>query len=417
MPTSSYGPDDHKRRPTPGSVPVSDVILVYNAGSSSIKFALFPLAAEAIPARLFSGSISGIGGSQAAFTVRGAQAAGITNLTVTADSHGQALHIILDWLEHETTGWQLTAAGHRVVHGGTEFCQPVRVDDAVLARLKALIPLAPLHQPYALHAIEALAARYPQLPQVACFDTAFHATMPAREYRLALPDALLHQGIRRYGFHGLSYESIVRAMPAHLGEAAAGRVIIAHLGHGVSMCAVKDGQGIATTMGFTPLDGLPMGTRSGAIDPAVVLYLLAHGMTAPEVSDLLHQRSGLLGLSGISDDMRTLLASTDARAQAAIDIFCYRIGRELGSLAAALGGLDAVILTGGIGMHAAPVRERICRQAAWLGIELDAQANRENALRISTASSPVSAWAIPTDEEQVIAHHTAALLAGVVSPQ
>jgi acetate kinase len=391
---------------------VNDVVLVYNAGSSSIKFALFSRAESEPLERLFSGSISGIGGTQATFTAHGVAAGDTTETSVTADNHSQALHIILDWLERETTGWQLTAAGHRVVHGGTEFCQPVRVDEAVLARLKALIPLAPLHQPYALHAIEALMARYPHLPQVACFDTAFHATMPAREYRLALPDALLQQGIRRYGFHGLSYESITRAMATHLGDTANGRVVIAHLGHGVSMCAVRNGQSIATTMGFTPLDGLPMGRRSGSIDPAVVLYLLAHGKTAPEISDLLHQQSGLLGLSGISDDMRTLLASIDAKAEAAIDTFCYRINRELGSLAAALDGLDAVIFTGGIGMYAAPIRERICRAASWLGIELDAEANRENALRISSAGSRVSAWAMPTNEEQVIAHHTAALLAG-----
>jgi len=282
---------------------MNDVVLVYNAGSSSIKFALFSRAENDTLVRLFSGSISGIGGTQATFAAHGVKAADTTESTVTADNHSQAQHIILDWLEHETTGWQLTAVGHRVVHGGTEFSQPVRVDDAVLARLKALIPLAPLHQPYALHAIEALMARYPHLPQVACFDTAFHASMPAREYRLPLPDTLLQQGIRRYGFHGLSYESITCAMPAHLGDAAIdGRVIIAHLGHGVSMCAVRNGQSIATTMGFTPLDGLPMGKRSGAIDPAVVLYLLTHGMTAPEISSLLHQQSGLLGLSGVSDD-------------------------------------------------------------------------------------------------------------------
>jgi acetate kinase len=397
--------------PAAAPAAMADAILVYNAGSSSIKFAVFSRQHD----RLCAGSISGIGGSQAVFTVHGAHTADTTDLTVTANNHGQALHVIMDWLEREATDWTLTAAGHRVVHGGGEYCQPVRVDDAVLARLKALIPLAPLHQPYALHAIEALMARFPHTPQVACFDTAFHTNMPMREYRLALPEALLHKGIRRYGFHGLSYESIVRAMPAHLGDAAAGRVVIAHLGHGVSMCAVRNGQSIATTMGFTPLDGLPMGRRSGAVDPAVVLYLLAQGMTAPEISDLLHHHSGLLGLSGFSDDMRNLLASADTKAKAAIDIFCYRINRELGSLAAVLGGLDAVIFTGGIGMYAAPVRERICRDAAWLGIELDAQANRENALCISAASSPVSAWAMPTDEELMIAQHTIALLAGEAS--
>jgi acetate kinase len=387
---------------------VKDAILAYNAGSSSIKFAVFSRDHD----RLCVGTIRGIGSAQAEFSICGTEATGTTDIKVTANDHRQALDIVLDWLEREGTAWRLTAAGHRVVHGGSEFRQPVRVDEEILYSLKALIPLAPLHQPHALQAIEALMARYPQLPQVACFDTAFHATMPMQEYRLPLPDALARKGIRRYGFHGLSYESIASVMPEHLGNAADGRVVIAHLGHGVSMCAVRNRQSVATTMGFTPLDGLPMGRRSGAIDPAVVLYLLAQGMTTPEVSDLLHQHSGLLGLSGISDDMHVLLASDDPRAAEAIDIFCYRISRELGSLAAALGGLDAVVFTGGIGMHAAPVRERVCRTAAWLGIELDAGANLENALRISSVSSPVSAWVIPTDEERMIAQHTSALLAG-----
>jgi acetate kinase len=284
------------------------------------------------------------------------------------------------------------------------------VDQAVLAQLKELIPLAPLHQPYALHAVETLLAQRPLLPQVACFDTAFHAAMPLHEQRFALPRELMQQGIRRYGFHGLSCEYITGVLPAHLGEAAHGRVVIAHLGHGVSMTAVKERKGIATSMSFTPLDGLPMGTRSGAIDPAIVLYLLQRGMAAPDIADLLHHRSGLLGLSGVSGDMHDLLASTDPAAAEAVDFFCYRVSRELGSLAAALGGLDAVVFTGGIGEHAALVRASVCQASAWLGIEFDAQANRMHAARISTAGSRVSAWVIPTDEVQVIARHTAALL-------
>jgi acetate kinase len=384
-----------------------DAILTYNAGSSSIKFAVFPR--QPGGNRLLAGEIRDIGGRQAVFSARGPEA-GQTHHDVAAQDHGQALHAVLDFLEHHMEGWRLAAAGHRVVHGGTEFCLPVCVDDAVLTRLQALVPLAPLHQPHALQAITALLSRHPELPQVACFDTAFHAHMPRREQRLPIPETLWRQGIRRYGFHGLSYESIVDALPAHLGDTAAGRVIIAHLGHGVSMCAVKNGQSIATTMGYTPLDGLPMGRRSGAVDPAVVLHLLERGMDAGQISDLLHRQSGLLGLSGISDDMRTLLESPEPAAAEAIDIFCYRVGRELASLAAALGGLDAVVFTGGIGMHAAPVRERICRASAWLGLDIDAEANRKHALRISSATSVVSAWAMPTDEERIIARHTRAVL-------
>lgn len=392
---------------------MKDAILAYNVGSSSIKFAVFSREND----RLCDGAIRGIGSAQAGFSVRVPEATSPTDRKVSARDHEQALGIVLDWLEREGTGWRLTATGHRVVHGGSEFCRPVRVDQQVLAQLHALIPLAPLHQPHALQAIEALMARYPHLPQVACFDTAFHANMPLWEQRLALPEALTRKGIRRYGFHGLSYESIASVMPAHLGNAADGRVVIAHLGHGVSMCAVQNRQSVATTMGFTPLDGLPMGRRSGAIDPAIVLYLLAQGMTTAEISDLLHHQSGLLGLSGISDDMHTLLESRAARAAEAIDLFCYRLSRELASLAAALGGLDAVIFTGGIGMYAAPVRERVCRAAAWLGIELDIGTNQENALCISTTASPVSAWVIPTDEERMIAQHTVALLSGDGNPR
>lgn len=384
-----------------------DAILAYNAGSSSIKFAVFPQ--QAGGKRLLAGEIREIGGPQATFATHG-PGTGTTHRPVAANDHGQALHAVLDFLAHGMAGRRLTAAGHRVVHGGAEFDRPVRIDATVQARMQALVPLAPLHQPHALQAIAALTQRYPELTQVACFDTAFHAHMPRREQRLPVPKAWERQGIRRYGFHGLSYESIVDALPAHLGEAADGRVVIAHLGHGVSMCAVKNRQSIATTMGYTPLDGLPMGRRSGAIDPAVVLQLLEGGMAASEISDALHRHSGLLGLSGISDDMHTLLESGKPAATEAIEIFCYRIARELGSLAAALGGLDAVVFTGGIGMHAAPVRERICRDGAWLGIAIDAEANRSNALCISKPASPVSVWAMPTDEEQIIARHTLAVL-------
>jgi len=394
---------------------MQDAILILNAGSSSIKFAVFTGAAESACVRLFAGSVDGIGDARAQFISKDFDAGqGVTGRKmerkVAAGTHGTALQLILDWLEDETSGLRFVAAGHRVVHGGTSFFQPVHVDAAVLARLKALIPLAPLHQPYALQAIEALQAQRPNMIQVACFDTAFHATRSPREQRFALPRTLAEQGIRRYGFHGLSYEYIAGLLPSCLSDAANGKVVIAHLGHGVSMCAVENRQSIATTMSFTPLDGLPMGTRCGAIDPAIVLYLLEQGMSGSDIADLLHHQSGLLGLSGISGDMRTLLASSDPAAAEAVDYFCYRISRELGSLAAALGGLDAVVFTGGIGEQAAAVRASICQEAGWLGLEIDAQANEAHTLQISTPGSRVSVWVIPTDEEQVIARHTAALL-------
>jgi acetate kinase len=390
---------------------MNDAVLVINAGSSSIKFAVFVLGTEKALNLHLHGVVDGIG-EDANFSTNDAESGQgtIKHEPLLAADHAQALQYILDWLEQKGSDLQFVAAGHRVVHGGDAYSRAVRVDDKVLAQFQDLVRLAPLHQPHALQAIQALMVQRPHMPQVACFDTAFHANMPLREQRFALPSFLLQEGVRRYGFHGLSYEYIAGVMPAHLGEAANGRVVIAHLGHGVSMCAVKAGQSMATTMSFTPLDGLPMGTRSGAIDPAIVLYLLERGMTSHEISDLLHHQSGLLGLSGISDDMRTLLASPHPQAAEAVDYFCYRVSRELGSLAAALGGLDVVIFTGGIGEHASLVREKVCNLSAWLGLEIDAQANRKNALRISVDASKVSVWVIPTDEEQVIARHTAALI-------
>lgn len=393
---------------------MQDAILVINAGSSSIKFAVFSWdVAEKNPYCLYRGSVADIG-MQARFRASQTGPAGDSprEQGVSVESHAQALTIILEWLEQTASGVRFVAAGHRVVHGGGHFSQAVRIDLKVLQQLKALVVLAPLHQPHALQAIEALQAQRPQLPQVACFDTAFHTTLPWREQLLPLPRALAEQGIRRYGFHGLSYDYISRVLPDYLGGHADGRVVVAHLGHGVSLCALRDRQSVATTMGPTPLDGLPMGTRSGSIDPAVVLYLLREGRTAEDISDLLHRQSGLLGLSGISGDMRELLASEEAAAAEAVDYFCYRIQRELGSLAAALGGLDAVVFTGGIGQHAAPVRAAICEGSAWLGVEIDTAANRAQAVRISTDHSRVSVWVIPTDEEQVIARSTATILFG-----
>jgi len=393
---------------------MEDAVLIINAGSSSIKFAIYAGAADSTMGAVASGSVAGIGSRQARFEVRKSHAGHTVlnerQIDAAVDDHGSALEMILDWLERETSNMEIVGAGHRVVHGGTTFCRPVVIDEAVLARLKELIPLAPVHQPHALHAIEKLLRQRPAMPQVACFDTAFHANMPWKEQRFALPRELLQKGIRRYGFHGLSYEYVVSVLPDYLAEAANCKIVIAHLGYGVSMCAVNKGRSIATTMSFTPLDGLPMGTRCGNVDPAVVLYLLAHGMRDDEISELLHNRSGLLGLSGISGDMHVLLSSGEANAIEAVEFFCYHINRELGSLAAALGGVDAVVFTGGIGEHAPAVRAAVCRAAAWLGIELDARANNNNAICISAISSATSVWVIPTNEEKMIAHHTQTLL-------
>jgi acetate kinase len=298
-----------------------------------------------------------------------------------------------------------------VVHGGVKFTRPVRIDAVVLGELESLVPLAPLHQPHNLAAIRAVAQHAPQLPQVACFDTSFHRTQPALAQAFALPRPYAEQGVRRYGFHGLSYEYIASVLPDIDARAATGRTIVAHLGNGASLCALKTGQSVATTMGFTAVDGLVMGTRCGALDPGVLLFLMdQHGMDARALEELLYQQSGLLGVSGISSDMRTLLASADPRAAEAIELFVYRIGRELGSLTAALGGLDALVFTGGIGENAAAIRARVCRDAAWLGLELDQEANERGGPRLSRPDSRVAAWVVPTNEELMIAQHTRRLL-------
>jgi acetate kinase len=300
-----------------------------------------------------------------------------------------------------------------VGHGGRRFTDPVRIDATVMAALEELVPLAPLHQPHNLGAIAAVAELAPELPQVACFDTAFHRSQPAVAQWYGLPRRFAEEGLIRYGFHGLSYEFIAAELPAVDPRAARGRTVVAHLGNGASLCALRAGSSVATTMGFTPLDGLLMGTRCGAIDPGAVLYLMdRHGLDTRAVAELLYVESGLLGVSGIASDMRTLLESSEPGAAAAIDLFVYRIGRELGSLAAALGGLDALVFTGGIGEHAAAIRERVCRDAAWLGLAFDPAANEQGGPRLTRASSAVAAWVMPTDEELMIARHTRALLAG-----
>jgi acetate kinase len=301
----------------------------------------------------------------------------------------------------------LAGVGHRVVHGGLNYAAPVLIDDTIMAALQALVPLAPLHQPHNLAAIRAVAAAAPDVPQVACFDTAFHRNQPPLAQEFALPRELTAKGVRRYGFHGLSYEYIASVLPEVAPQCAGGKVIVAHLGNGASMCAIAAGRSIATTMSFTAIDGLPMGTRIGALDPGVILYLLENeGMDATAIGQLLYQRSGLLGVSGESSDMRTLLASRRAEAREAIDLFVYRIGRELGSLTAALGGLDAIVFTAGIGEHAPEIRARVCADARWIGVAFDEAANAKGAPRISLPGSKVSAWVIPTNENLMVARHT-----------
>jgi acetate kinase len=391
----------------------SSGILVLNAGSSSIKFLLYEHRNGSLEPQL-RGQIEAVHTSPrfVARTARGIVAAEQRWGEGEPLGHDGAVAYLAEFLRREAAGMPLEAVGHRVVHGGPAFTRPVQIDTDVLARLERFVPLAPLHQPHNLAPIKMLLARRPALPQVACFDTAFHSTNPEVSQRFAIPAELHDAGVRRYGFHGLSYEYIASVMSEYDARAASGRTVVCHLGNGSSMCAIENRASVASTMGFTALDGLAMGTRSGAIDPGVLLYLMdERKMDARAIETLLYQQSGLLGVSGISSDMRKLLDSGDPRAQLAVDLYVYRIRRELGSLAAALGGLDALIFTAGIGENSAVIRERVCRDAAWLGVELDAAANRDGGPRISTKDSRVSAWVIPTNEELMIARHTQRLVA------
>lgn len=391
---------------------MNEAILALNAGSSSIKFSLFDASTGAQdPNLIYRGQIEGIG-RRPLFSVRdGAGAEVLSARAPGASTHRGALFALREWLRSEAATWQFVAAGHRVVHGGRDYAAPVLLDETVLERLERIVPLAPLHQTHNLAAILALKELDPGLPQVACFDTAFHRTQPAVARTFALPRDLTEAGVVRYGFHGISYEYIAGVLPRYVGDGADGRVVVAHLGHGASMCALEGRQSVATTMGFTTLDGLPMASRCGALDPGVILYLMAErGMDLAAVTDLLYYRSGLLGLSGISGDMRDLLASADPRAAEAVRLFVYRICRELGSLAAALGGLDVLVFSGGIGEHAAPVRAQVCEGSRWLGVALDEAANEAHGPCVTSADSPVSAWVIPTDEELMIVRHTREVL-------
>lgn len=381
-------------------------ILTLNAGSSSLKFAIFE--AEQPDARpRISGKISGIGGAPV-FSAKDEAGIALTSTQLAklnpASSHEDLIALLLNWLERHLGDRSLTMVGHRVVHGGRHFSQPVRLDDNVLRQLDELVPLAPLHQPHNLAAIRAVAKWLPDLPQIACFDTGFHRTQDPLATLFALPRALSDEGVIRYGFHGLSYDYIAGVLPDHIGAKAEGRVIVAHLGNGASMCAMQNRRSVATSMGFTALDGLMMGRRCGALDPGVVLYLLqSKGMDATQIEALLYQQSGLLGVSGISNDMRVLEDSDAQSARDAIDLYVYRAASTLAGLVPAIGGLDALVFTAGIGENSAHVRRAICDRLQWLGIGVDEAANDANEIRISSADSAIDVLVLPTDEEAVIA--------------
>jgi acetate kinase len=391
---------------------MANAIVVLNAGSSSIKFSLFLEKDGALEPDI-RGQVEGLY-TTARFVSKAADGSLKAEKSWpegVALGHDGALDHLVAHLRAELADDRLIGIGHRVVHGGLAYTQPVRVDAEVLKVLETFVPLAPLHQPHNLVPIRRALERAPDLPQVACFDTAFHRHQPRVAQMFALPLALWEAGILRYGFHGLSYEYIGATLPQLAPEAAKGKVVVLHLGNGASMCALDAGRSIASTMGFTAVEGLPMGTRSGALDPGVILYLMQQrGMDAAAIEKLLYTQSGLLGVSGISSDMRTLLASEEPSAKLAVDLFIYRIRRELGSLAAALGGLDAIVFTGGIGENAPVIRSRVCRDAAWLGVAIDEAANAGGRGCIGSGASRVAVWVIPTNEELMIARHTRRLL-------
>jgi len=386
-------------------------VLVLNAGSSSLKFSVYDTREDRSLGEGVHGQVGGVY-TAPRLVVKDARGGVLADHPVERTGHHGAIEAIHAWFaRHVGDEAAFDGVGHRVVHGGRHFLAPVRIDDDVLAIIESLAPLAPLHQSHHVDAIRAVSAVAPDLPQIACFDTAFHHTLPEIEREFALPRALTEQGIVRYGFHGLSYEYITTALAEIDADWAQRRTVVAHLGNGASMCALARGQSIATTMGFTAVDGLPMGTRTGALDPGVILYLLRHeGLTVDDVEHLIYEQSGLLGMSGVSSDMRALLDSDVPAAAHAVDLFAYRAARELASLAGALGGLDTLVFTAGIGENAPPVRERICRAAAWLGIALDDAANAGNRPVISAGASRVTVRVVPTDENLMIARHTRTLL-------
>ena len=390
-------------------------IAVLNAGSSSIKFAVFERDRE--QSLLFRGQVERIGVAPT-LLVEGPDGEKLADHrwgNNTLD-HNAATKVIVEMSVSLLGGKPVGGVGHRVVHGGTQFAAPTQVTKEVVATLRSLCPLAPLHQPHNLAPIEAILAEAPDLPQVACFDTAFHQSQPRLAQVFALPSELTESGIRRYGFHGLSYEYVTGKLGEAAPDLADKRIIVAHLGNGASLCAIHHGRSVATTMGFTAVEGLVMGTRCGSLDPGVLIYLMdEHGMDARALEDLIYKQSGLLGVSGLTSDMRSLRASDDAKAREAIDLFIYRIVREIGSLAGALGGLDGLVFTGGIGKHDAETRREVVAGCAWLGAMLDKRANAAGEGRLDASSSAIQIWVLPTDEERVIARHTAALLASAVA--
>lgn len=395
-----------------------DGILVINAGSSSLKFSIFRVAGAGELKVEIHGQISGIGTSpkfiarNTAKDILGEQVWGHDQ----RNDRPAMLRYLLDWVESQLADLRLVAAGHRVVHGGTGFAAPRLITTELMEALEALVPLAPLHQPHNLAAIRALSQAHPELPQVACFDTAFHRSQPWQAQTFAIDRALTEEGVRRYGFHGLSYEYISTRLPQIAPDLAGARVVVAHLGSGASMCAIRAGQSQDSTMGFTALDGLPMGTRSGSIDPGVVLYLMQQkGMSIGAVETMLYNKSGLLGVSGLSNDMRDLLASDSPAAAEAVELFCFRIARETGALTASMGGIDAFVFTAGIGEKSAEVRARVVERLGWLGARIDPDANAANAILISTSDSRIPVYAIPTDEEGMIARHCRSVLGATVS--
>jgi acetate kinase len=393
---------------------MTDAILVLNAGSSSIKFSVFVQRNSGLDLAL-RGQVEGLYTS-AHFVAKKADGAVISEKSwgdAVKLGHDGAIEHLRQFLRESRGAMTLVGVGHRVAHGGLKYFEPVRVDKKVLSELERLIPLVPLHQPHNLAPIKLMLERMADVPQVASFDTGFHHTSPELAQMIALPKALTDAGVRRYGFHGLSYEYIASVLPERAPRAAGGKTVVLHLGNGSSMCAVDACKSVATTMGFSALDGLPMGTRCGALDPGVILFLLEEKkMDARDIEKLLYKESGLLGVSGVSSDVRELLQSKDPRAKLALDLYIYRIGRELGSLAAALGGLDAVVFTAGIGENAVSIRERVCRDAQWLGVELDSAANKKPGKSglITTARSRVGAWVLATNEELMIAQHTLRVL-------
>ena len=389
---------------------MADYALVLNAGSSSLKFCVYrqpAVSGEQVAAR---GQIEGIGTSPR-LSVKSGSAEILARQDLDVRDGREAVAALASWLRSNFGGSRILGVGHRVVHGGPRFDGPTVLTPQILGELRELVPLAPLHQPFNLAAIEAAFQRLPDVPQVACFDTSFHRGQPAVAELVPLPREIRQAGVQRYGFHGLSYEYIASALPQVAPEVAGGRVIVAHLGSGASMCAMRAGKSVDSTLGFTALDGLCMGTRPGALDPGVVLHLFQGLKLSPdEVETILYKKSGLLGISGISNDMRHLLGRAEPEARLAVDYFVYRAAREIGALAAVLGGVDGLVFTAGIGENSAEIRQRICETSAWLGFVLDPAANAAGGPLITSATSQVAAWVIPTNEELMIARHMSRLL-------